>query len=91
MRAWADPVERLGDPEHAMQLEQIEVAPAGPGEVLAAATAAGVNYNACSAAMGLPLILPLHGVRPPHRRLAVRASSSARPGRNPLGARGRSL
>jgi crotonyl-CoA carboxylase/reductase len=55
MRAWVIRPERLGDPEHAMQLEQIEVPEPGPGEVLVRVMAAGVNYNAVWAAMGLPV------------------------------------
>src|SRR5437763_15756560 len=55
MRAWVIRPERLGDPEHAMQLEQIEVPEPGPGEVLVRVMAAGVNYNAVWASMGLPV------------------------------------
>jgi crotonyl-CoA carboxylase/reductase len=55
MRAWVIRPERLGDPEQAMQLEQIEVPEPGPGEVLVRVMAAGVNYNGVWAAMGLPV------------------------------------
>ncbi len=55
MRAWVIRPERLGDPEHAMQLEQIEVPEPGPGEVLVRVMAAGVNYNGVWASMGLPV------------------------------------
>ena len=55
MRAWVIRPERLGDPEHAMQLEQIEVPEPGPGEVLVLVMAAGVNFNGVWAAMGLPV------------------------------------
>src|SRR3954463_16116691 len=54
MRAWVIRPERLGDPEHAMQLEQIEVPEPGPGEVLVRVWRAGVNYNPGGGSMGLP-------------------------------------
>src|SRR3954449_9596591 len=55
MRAWVIRPERLGDPEHAMQLEQIEVPEPEPGGVLVRGMAAGVNYNAGGASMRLPV------------------------------------
>ncbi|HET7428760.1 MAG TPA: crotonyl-CoA carboxylase/reductase [Gaiellales bacterium] len=55
MRAWVIRPERLGDPEVAMQLEDIEVPEPGPGEVLVRVMAAGVNYNGVWASMGLPV------------------------------------
>jgi crotonyl-CoA carboxylase/reductase len=55
MRAWVIRPERLGDPEVAMQLEDIEVPEPGPGEVLVKVMAAGVNYNGVWASMGLPV------------------------------------
>jgi len=55
MRAWVIRPERLGDPEEAMRLEDIEVPEPGPGEVLVRVMAAGVNYNGVWASMGLPV------------------------------------
>jgi crotonyl-CoA carboxylase/reductase len=55
MRAWVIRPDRLGDPEVAMQLEDIEVPEPGPGEVLVRVMAAGVNYNGVWASMGLPV------------------------------------
>src|SRR3954469_16599627 len=55
MRAWVIRPERLGDPEHAMRLETIEVPDPGPGEVLVRVMAAGVNYNGVWASLGLPV------------------------------------
>jgi crotonyl-CoA carboxylase/reductase len=55
MRAWVIRPDRLGDPEVAMQLEDIEVPEPGPGEVLVRVMAAGVNYNGVWAGLGLPI------------------------------------
>jgi crotonyl-CoA carboxylase/reductase len=55
MEAWVIRPDRLGDPVHAMQLEQIEVPEPGPGEVRVRVMAAGVNYNGVWAAAGLPV------------------------------------
>jgi crotonyl-CoA carboxylase/reductase len=55
MEAWVIRPDRLGDPVHAMRLEQIEVPEPGPGEVRVRVMAAGVNYNGVWAAAGLPV------------------------------------
>jgi crotonyl-CoA carboxylase/reductase len=55
MAAWVIRPDRLGDPSHAMRLEQIEVPEPGPGEVRVRVMAAGVNYNGVWAAAGLPV------------------------------------
>ena len=55
MGAWVIRPDRLGDPQDAMQLEQIEIPEPGPGEVLVRVMAAGVNYNGVWASLGLPV------------------------------------
>jgi crotonyl-CoA carboxylase/reductase len=47
--------DRYGDPSTAFQLEEVNVPPLGPGEVLVAVMAAGVNYNNVWAARGYPV------------------------------------
>ncbi len=46
---------RFGDPRAAFQLEEIETPTPGPGEVLIAVMAAGVNFNNVWAARGVPV------------------------------------
>ena len=63
-QAWVIRPDRLGDPVHPMQLEQIEVPEPGPGEVLVRVMAAGVNFNGVWAAQGLPVsIFRMHRIR----------------------------
>ena len=47
--------ERFGDPRTAFQIEEIDVPPLQPHEVLIAVMAAGINYNNVWAARGLPI------------------------------------
>ncbi|MBU6423907.1 MAG: crotonyl-CoA carboxylase/reductase [Chloroflexota bacterium] len=47
--------DRLGDPRQAFRLEEIETPSPGPGEVLIAVMAAGVNFNNVWAAQGIPV------------------------------------
>ena len=47
--------DRFGDPRTAFQIEEIEVPPLKPYEVLVAAMAAGINYNNVWAARGIPI------------------------------------
>jgi crotonyl-CoA carboxylase/reductase len=47
--------DRFGDPRKAFQVEEIETPSPGPGEVLVAVMAAGVNYNNVWAARGIPV------------------------------------
>jgi len=47
--------DRFGDPRRAFQLEEIETPRPGPGEVLIAVMAAGVNFNNVWAARGIPV------------------------------------
>lgn len=47
--------ERTGDPRTAFQIEQIDVPPLAPDQVLVAVMAAGINYNNVWAARGLPI------------------------------------
>ncbi|MEE8422562.1 MAG: crotonyl-CoA carboxylase/reductase [Dehalococcoidia bacterium] len=47
--------ERFGEPKDAFQVEQIDVPPVGPKEVLVWVMAAGTNYNNVWAALGQPL------------------------------------
>ena len=46
---------REGDPEKAMQIEEVDLPPVGPNEVLVLVMAAGVNFNGVWAAMGKPV------------------------------------
>ncbi len=56
-RMWASVVrqERFGDPADAFVVESLPVPQPGPGEVLVAVMAAGVNYNNVWAARGVPV------------------------------------
>jgi crotonyl-CoA carboxylase/reductase len=47
--------DRFGDPRAAFQIEEIEVPPLKPHEVLIATMAAGVNFNNVWAARGIPI------------------------------------
>jgi crotonyl-CoA carboxylase/reductase len=47
--------ERLGDPEQAFRIEEVDTPSIGPDEVLVAVMAAGVNFNNVWAAQGLPI------------------------------------
>lgn len=47
--------DRFGDPRDAFKPEEIEVPTPGPGEVLIAVMAAGINYNNVWAARGVPI------------------------------------
>ncbi|MCP3977613.1 MAG: crotonyl-CoA carboxylase/reductase [bacterium] len=47
--------DRFGDPRTAFQVEEVEVPPLKPGEVLIATMAAGINYNNVWAARGIPI------------------------------------
>jgi len=55
MTAWVIREERFGEPQDAMQLEEIEVPEPGAMEVVVRVMAAGVNYNNVWAAMGKPV------------------------------------
>jgi crotonyl-CoA carboxylase/reductase len=46
---------RLGDPRSAFQIEEVATPKPGPGEVLIAVMAAGVNFNNVWAARGVPM------------------------------------
>jgi crotonyl-CoA carboxylase/reductase len=56
-RMWAQVVRsnRLGDPRSAFQVEEVDTPTPGPGEVLIAVMAAGVNFNNVWAARGVPV------------------------------------
>jgi crotonyl-CoA carboxylase/reductase len=47
--------DRLGEPKDAFQIEVMETPRAGPGQVLVAVMAAGINYNNVWAARGVPI------------------------------------
>ncbi len=47
--------DRFGDPRTAFQIEEVEVPPLKPHEVLIASMAAGINYNNVWAARGIPI------------------------------------
>jgi crotonyl-CoA carboxylase/reductase len=47
--------DRLGDPRNAFRIEEISTPQPGPGEVLIAVMAAGVNFNNVWAARGVPM------------------------------------
>ena len=47
--------DRFGEPTQAFQVERVEAPQAGPGEVLVAVMAAGVNYNNVWAGRGVPI------------------------------------
>ncbi|MBS2021899.1 MAG: crotonyl-CoA carboxylase/reductase [Deltaproteobacteria bacterium] len=46
---------REGDPSTAMKIEEVDLPPVGPNEVLVLTMAAGVNFNGVWAAMGKPV------------------------------------
>lgn len=53
--------DRLGDPLTAFQIEEVELPPLGPRDVLIAVMAAGVNYNNVWAARGYPIdVIDVH-------------------------------
>jgi crotonyl-CoA carboxylase/reductase len=64
MAAWVIREERLGEPEHAFQLEEVEVPEPGPLEVIVRVMAAGVNYNNVWAALGEPVSVMRYGDHP---------------------------
>lgn len=47
--------QRLGEPREAFQVEQVSTPTPGPGEVLIAVMAAGINFNNVWAARGVPI------------------------------------
>ncbi|MCP3975808.1 MAG: alcohol dehydrogenase catalytic domain-containing protein, partial [bacterium] len=47
--------DRFGDPRTAFQVEEVEIPPLKPREVLIATMAAGINYNNVWAARGIPI------------------------------------
>jgi crotonyl-CoA carboxylase/reductase len=47
--------DRLGDPEQAFQIEEVDTPSIGPDEVLVGVMAAGVNFNNVWAAKGMPI------------------------------------
>ena len=63
MHAWVIRPERFGEPEQAMQLEEMPMWDIGPDEVIVQVMAAGINYNAIWAGLGEPVnILKSHGL-----------------------------
>jgi crotonyl-CoA carboxylase/reductase len=55
MLAWVIREDRLGEPENAIKLEEIECPEPGPFEVVVKTMAAGVNFNNVWAALGEPV------------------------------------
>jgi crotonyl-CoA carboxylase/reductase len=55
MHAQVVRADRFGDPRTAFQVEELEVPPLKPREVLIATMAAGINYNNVWAARGIPI------------------------------------
>lgn len=55
MLAWVIREDRLGEPEDAIKLEEIECPEPGPFEVVVKVMAAGVNFNNVWAALGEPI------------------------------------
>jgi crotonyl-CoA carboxylase/reductase len=55
MLAWVIREDRLGEPENAIKLEEIECPEPGPFEVVVKTMAAGVNFNNVWAALGEPI------------------------------------
>ena len=55
MYAWVIRREREGEPEQAMQVEEVDVPEIDSHEVLVQVMAAGVNYNGVWAALGIPI------------------------------------
>src|SRR5439155_19795469 len=54
--------ERVGEPEKAFQVEEIEVPAVGPHDALVLVMAAGINYNNVWAARGVPIdVTKVHG------------------------------
>ena len=47
--------ERFGDPRTAFQIEEVDIPPLKPGEVLISVMAAGINFNNVWAARGIPI------------------------------------
>ena len=47
--------DRFGDPRTAFQVEEVDTPSPGPGEVLIAVMASGINYNNVFAAQGMPV------------------------------------
>ncbi len=64
MSAWAIREDRLGEPEDAIQLEEVEVPQPGPFEVVVRVMAAGVNFNNVWAALGQPVSVFKYGDHP---------------------------
>jgi crotonyl-CoA carboxylase/reductase len=64
MSAWAIREDRLGEPEDAIQLEEVEVPQPGPFEVVVRVMAAGVNFNNVWAALGQPVSIFKYGDHP---------------------------
>jgi crotonyl-CoA carboxylase/reductase len=64
MAAWVIRDERLGEPEDAFQLEEVEVPEPGPFEAIVRVMAAGVNYNNMWAALGEPVSVMRYGDHP---------------------------
>ncbi len=66
MAAWAVRPEREGEPQRALQLEQVEVPEPGPFEVIVRVMAAGVNFNNVWASLGKPVSVFGYGDHPEH-------------------------
>jgi crotonyl-CoA carboxylase/reductase len=66
MAAWVIRPEREGEPNHAFQLEQIEVPEPGAFEVIVRVMAAGANFNGVWAALGQPVSVFGFGDHPEH-------------------------
>lgn len=66
MSAWAIREDRLGEPESAIQLEEVEVPQPGAFEVVVRVMAAGVNFNNVWAALGEPVSIFRYGDHPEH-------------------------
>lgn len=64
MSAWAIREDRLGEPESAIQLEEVEVPQPGAFEVVVRVMAAGVNFNNVWAALGEPVSIFRYGDHP---------------------------
>ena len=47
--------DRFGDPRTAFQVEEVDTPTPGPGEVLIAVMASGINFNNVWAARGMPV------------------------------------
>ncbi len=66
MAAWVIREDRLGEPKHAFQVEEIEVPEPGAFEVVVRVMAAGVNFNNVWAALGEPVSVFGYGDHPEH-------------------------